>query len=113
MRQRFLIGGALTAIIALALGAAAIAGPLSTESTSVLPSSSCGPLFYKGSGKPQYIIASDLPLQGAGRAQNLAMGQAVQYVLEKQYNFKAGKYTIGYQGCDDSTAAAAKWDSAK
>ena len=36
---------------------------------STLPSSSCGPIFYKGSGSPQYLIASDLPLQGAGRAQ--------------------------------------------
>ena len=78
-----------------------------------LPSSSCGPLFYKGSGKPQFIVASDLPLQGAGRAQNLAMGQAIRFVLEKQYNFKVGKYTVGYQECDDSTAAKGAWDPAK
>jgi branched-chain amino acid transport system substrate-binding protein len=113
VRQRFLIGGVIAAVVALALGAAAIAGPLSKESAQVLPSSACGPLFYKGSGRPQYIIASDLPLQGAGRAQTLAMQSAVQYVLEKQYNFRAGRFTVGYQACDDSTAAAAKWDPAK
>ena len=84
-----------------------------TTSTQLLPSSSCGPLFYQGSGKPQFIIASDLPLQGAGRAQNLAMGQAVRYVLSQQYKFKAGKYTIGYQECDDSTAQKGAWESAK
>ncbi len=35
----------------------------------------------RATGKPQYIVASDLPLQGAGRAQILAMGQAVRFVL--------------------------------
>jgi len=113
VKTRIMIGGAIAAVIGLALGAAAAAGPLSTNSASTLPSSSCGPVFYKGSGSPQYLIATDLPLQGAGRAQLLAMQQAVQYVLEKQYNFKAGKYTIGYQGCDDSTAQTGAWDAAK
>jgi len=108
-----MIGGAIAAVIGLALGAAAAAGPLSTNSASTLPSSSCGPVFYKGSGSPQFLIATDLPLQGAGRAQLIAMQQAVQFVLEKQYNFKAGKYTIGYQGCDDSTAQTGAWDPAK
>lgn len=108
-----MIGGAIAAIIGLALGAAASAGPNSSNSASTLPSSSCGPVFYKGSGNPQYLIASDLPLQGAGRAQLLAMQQAVQFVLEKQYKFKAGKFTVGYQGCDDSTAQTGAWDPAK
>jgi len=113
VRTRIMIGGAIAAIIGLAMGAVAIAGPNSSNSASTLPSSSCGPLFYKGSGSPQYIVASDLPLQGAGRAQNLAMQQAIQYVLEKEYKFKAGKYTVGYQGCDDSTAQTGAWDPAK
>ena len=107
------IGGAIIAVIGLALGAAAAAGPLSSSGSSTLPSSSCGPVFYKGSGSPQYLIATDLPLQGAGRAQLLAMQQAVQFVLEKQYKFKAGKFTVGYQGCDDSTAQTGAWDPAK
>src|SRR5207244_2269034 len=40
------------------------------------------------------------------------MTAAMKYIL-KQDNFKAGSYTIGYQSCDDSTAQAGKWDSAK
>lgn len=84
-----------------------------SSAVSPLPSSSCGPLFYQGEGSPDFIIASDLPLQGAGRAQNLAMGQAVRYVLAEQYKFKAGKYKIAYQECDDSTAQKGGWDSAK
>jgi branched-chain amino acid transport system substrate-binding protein len=100
----------LTVAVALVAAGAAVS---QTGSAGTLPSSSCGPLFYKGSGKPQYLIATDLPLQGAGRAQLIAMQQAVQYVLEKQFKFKAGQYTVGYQGCDDSTAQTGAWDPAK
>ena len=105
MKNRILVGTVIAAVVLLAAGAAAIAGPFSSGSASALPST-CGPLFYKGSGKPQFIVVSDLPLQGAGRAQNLLMGQAIRYVLQDQYKFKAGKYTVGYQECDDSTAQA-------
>jgi branched-chain amino acid transport system substrate-binding protein len=111
--KRLLVISAITAVVGLTVGAVAFAGPQSPSKASVLPSSSCGPVFYKGSGSPQYLIATDLPLQGAGRAQNLAMGQAVRFVLEKQYKFKAGKYSIGFQECDDSTAQTGAWDPAK
>jgi len=111
VRNRILIGSAIAAVALLAAGAVAIAGPGSTGTASALPKT-CGPLFYKGSGSPKFIIVSDLPLQGAGRAQNLVMGQAIRYTLEKQYKFKAGKYTIGYQECDDSTAQAGRYDPA-
>jgi branched-chain amino acid transport system substrate-binding protein len=100
---------AATAAVALVAAGSAVS---QTSSASLLPSSSCGPLFYKGSGKPQILIATDLPLQGAGRAQLIAMQQAVQFVLG-QAKFKAGKYTVGYQGCDDSTAQTGAWDPAK
>ena len=61
---------------------------------------------------PDFIVASDLPLQGAGRAQTTEMVQAIKFAL-KQRDFKAGDYKIGYQSCDDSTAQAGAWDSAK
>jgi branched-chain amino acid transport system substrate-binding protein len=112
VKKRILVAIAPLAVAAAGLVAAtgAVSSP---ESAQTLPSSSCGPVFYKGSGKPQFIIASDLPLQGAGRAQNIDMQKAIQYVLDKQYHFKAGKYTVGYQGCDDSTAQTGAWDAAK
>ena len=113
MSKRLLVISVITAVVGLTVGAVAFAGPLAPSKASVLPSSSCGPVFYKGSGSPQYLIATDLPLQGAGRAQNLAMGQAVRFVLEKQFKFKAGKYSIGFQECDDSTAQTGAWDPAK
>ncbi|MEP6893233.1 MAG: branched-chain amino acid ABC transporter substrate-binding protein [Gaiellaceae bacterium] len=114
MSKRFL-ATAVTVVAAAgvtALMLSSVAGG-STRGAQVLPSSSCGPLYYQGSGKPQLIIASDLPLQGAGRAQNLAMQKAIQYVLSTQYHFKAGKFTVGYQGCDDSTAQTGAWDAGK
>jgi len=67
---------------------------------------------YKGSGTPKYLIASDLPRQGAQRSQSTQMTKAIQFVLAGA-GWKAGPYTIGYQDCDDSTTQAGKWDSAK
>ena len=111
MKSRILIGSAVAAVLVLAVGAVALAGPRSSGSATALPPT-CGPLFYKGSGQPKFIVVSDLPLQGAGRAQNLLMGQAIRYVLQNQYKFRAGKYTIGYAECDDSTAQAGRYDPA-
>jgi branched-chain amino acid transport system substrate-binding protein len=51
-------------------------------------------------------------MQGANRPQTTQMSAAIKFIL-KQHKFKAGKFTIGYQTCDDSTAQAGKWDSAK
>jgi branched-chain amino acid transport system substrate-binding protein len=86
------------------------AGPTAAER---LPSSSCGPIFYKGAGQPQYLLASDLPLQGAGRAQPLSMVKAIQYILERQYKFRAGSFRVGYQSCDDATAQQGGWATEK
>jgi branched-chain amino acid transport system substrate-binding protein len=113
-KKKFSAIGAVLAlgVVALVLASGAVGKP-GVKGATPLPSSSCGPIFYKGSGSPQFLIASDLPLQGAGRAQNIAMQKAIQYVLDTQYHFKAGKYTVGYQGCDDSTAQSGAWDPGK
>jgi branched-chain amino acid transport system substrate-binding protein len=79
---------------------------------SALPSSSCGPIRYEGEGEPDALIASDFPLQGANRALTTEMADAVEFVL-KQRDWKAGDLNIGFQSCDDSTAQAGSWDSAK
>jgi branched-chain amino acid transport system substrate-binding protein len=104
----------LGAIIAIAALAAAFTGSARSARSGVtpLPSSMCGPVVYKGSGSPDYIIASDLPLQGAIRHQTLQISRAVIWELA-QKGWKAGSLKIGYQSCDDSTAQAGAWDSAK
>ena len=77
-----------------------------------LPSSSCTGIEFKGEGEPDYLIASDLPMQGSSRTQTVQMVKAIRFILE-QNNWKAGDYNIGYQVCDDATAQAGKWDSGK
>jgi branched-chain amino acid transport system substrate-binding protein len=77
-----------------------------------LPAASCGAIRYEGEGDPDFLIASDLPLQGANRALTTEMADAIEFIL-KQRDWKAGDHKIGYQSCDDSTAQAGSWDSAK
>jgi branched-chain amino acid transport system substrate-binding protein len=102
--------------IPLALAAAGCGGGGNDNggggSATALPSSSCEPIQYGPGGTPDAIIASDLPLQGANRPLTTQMAKAVAFVLE-QHDWKAGGKTIGYQSCDDSTAQAGSWDSAK
>ncbi len=113
MKKRFLVAAvAAGALFAVAFGAYAGIAKVSRVSATPLPSSSCGPLQYKGSGSPQFIIASDLPLQGSSRSQTVELSKAEAFILGQQ-GWKAGKYTVGYQSCDDSTAQAGKWDPAK
>lgn len=115
-RRTILAGLAVTTLgaTALVVSGAAVGntGPAAAKRPSVLPSSSCGKVIYRGPGSYQYLIASDLPLQGAGRAQTLQMTKAIEFILQSR-KFQAGKYRIGYQSCDDSTAQRGAWDSAK
>jgi branched-chain amino acid transport system substrate-binding protein len=102
--------GAIAVVAALFAGYSGTAKSAST--VNALPSSSCGPIVYKGSGKPTFIIASDLPLQGAIRKQTVQISRAMIWALQ-QKGWKAGSTTVGYQSCDDSTAQSGGWDSGK
>src|SRR5690348_13049272 len=112
VRKRFIIGGlVVAAAAAVSLAMVGIAGS-ATKGASPLPASSCGSLQYQGSGSPDFIVASDLPLQGSSRSQTIEMTKAIAFELQAS-GWKAGKYKVGYQSCDDSTASAGKWDPAK
>jgi len=108
----------LLAVVVVAGVAAALAAGYSgtarsaTSGVTPLPSSSCGPVVYKGSGTPDFIVASDLPLQGAIRHQTVQISRAILWDLANR-GWKAGSLKIGYQSCDDSTAQTGGWDSAK
>jgi DNA-binding SARP family transcriptional activator/ABC-type branched-subunit amino acid transport system substrate-binding protein len=67
-----------------------------------LPASSCADVV-SGGRTPDVLIASDNPLQGPTSGSPRAMTDAIRLVFE-QHGFRAGKYTVGYQSCDDSTA---------
>jgi branched-chain amino acid transport system substrate-binding protein len=107
----------LLAFVGVLAGVAAVFAGYSGSAKSAaqvtpLPSSSCSPIVYKGSGSPDFIIASDLPLQGAIRKQTVQISRAMIWALQ-QKAWKAGSWKIGYQSCDDSTAQAGGWDTAK
>jgi branched-chain amino acid transport system substrate-binding protein len=99
-------------VAAFALVAAGCGGGGGGGGVTALPSSSCTALEYEGDGDPDYILASDFPLQGSSRTQTEQIVAAIKYQLQQQ-DWKAGDYNIGYQSCDDSTAQAGSWDSGK
>jgi branched-chain amino acid transport system substrate-binding protein len=112
LKKLGLLGFLILLIGVLGLTAAACGGDDDGGGeVSALPSASCGPI-RQGDEDPDALIASDLPLQGANRALTTEMADAIEFVLE-QREWKAGDLTIGYQSCDDSTAQAGSWDSAK
>ena len=118
MTKRFSIAVLLAVVGSLALIAAGCGGGGSSggggggSGVKALPASSCGPVQYKGSGKPDALIASDLPLIGGSRTQTTQMNKAIAYVLSQQ-DWKAGKTKIAFQACNDATAQLAKWDPTK
>jgi len=112
-RKRSALAALALVIASLALVAAGCGGDDNGGAeVTALPSSSCTGIEYEGEGDPDYLIASDLPLQGSSRTQTEQMIAAIRLVLD-QADWKAGDYNIAYQSCDDATAQAAKWDSGK
>ena len=65
-----------------------------------------------GGEAPTAKIVSDLPLQGANRAQTTTMNNAIELALEERNN-KAGDINIEFEALDDATAQAGQWDAAK
>jgi ABC-type branched-subunit amino acid transport system substrate-binding protein len=62
----------------------------------------CSSVFYEGAGRPDVLIASDMPLQGTYANDGLQGTKAVQIVLRER-GFKAGAKTVGYVSCDGAT----------
>jgi branched-chain amino acid transport system substrate-binding protein len=120
VKKRISIAALLAAMGVLALVAAGCGSSNKSSSggngggkgVTALPASSCNSMQYKGSGKPDYLIASDLPLIGGSRTQTIQMNKAIAYVLDQQ-DWKAGKYKIAFQSCNDASAQLAKWDPTK
>jgi branched-chain amino acid transport system substrate-binding protein len=65
-----------------------------------------------GGGGPTAKIVSDLPRQGANRAQTTTMVNAINLAIDER-NGKAGDIKIEYESLDDATAQAGQWDAAK
>jgi branched-chain amino acid transport system substrate-binding protein len=109
VKKRIYAGAGLSALIAIVALVATVSGAVARSGATPLPASSCSAIQNPGGN---LLIASDLPLQGSGRTQTTQMTRAIKFIFA-QHGWKAGKYSIAYQSCDDSTAQAGKWDSGK
>ena len=107
MKKRIYAGAGASALIAIVALAATVTGAFARSGATPLPASSCSAIQNSGG---QYLIASDLPLQGSGRSQTSQMTRAIKFIL-KSHGWKAGKYSLAYQSCDDATAQAGKCDA--
>jgi len=65
-----------------------------------------------GGGGQTVKIVSDLPRQGANRAQTTTMVNAIEMAIDERGG-KAGDVSIEYESLDDATAQAGQWDEAK
>ena len=84
-----------------------VPSPLADVGGTGLPSSLCSPIY--GNGTPDVLLAADLPLQGFGSdALTIQMSNAIRFVLA-EHRFRAGRYSVGYQLCDDSSAQTGSW----
>jgi branched-chain amino acid transport system substrate-binding protein len=109
VKKRIYVGAGASALIAIVALATMVSGAIARSGATPLPASSCSAI-QNSSG--QILVASDLPLEGSGRTQTTQMTRAIKFIF-KQHGWKAGKYTLAYQSCDDATAQAGKWDSGK
>ena len=96
----FLLGFAVFGISAQGRAATAGVTPVASEA--------CAAVEYGGSGSPQALIVSDLPLQGDSRRRSLQMNEAIRLVLEST-NWHAGGRNVAFQACDDSLADTGLW----
>jgi ABC-type branched-subunit amino acid transport system substrate-binding protein/DNA-binding beta-propeller fold protein YncE/predicted Ser/Thr protein kinase len=70
---------------------------------------SCGKPLYEADGEPRYLVVSDLALRTPG---NREMANAIELAFRKR-GFRAGKYRVAYQSCDDSTSQIGLFDVPK
>ena len=108
MKNRILLGSALGTVLVGVVLAISVGGAFAhSTGATPLPASTCSAIQNPDGN---LLVASDLPLQGSGRSQTIQMTKAIAFEFAAA-NWKAGKYTIAYQSCDDATAQAGKWDS--
>jgi branched-chain amino acid transport system substrate-binding protein len=103
--NRFSVVRGMTAPRGIAVGEGAAwvttAGPPTADAA--LPASACGSIFYGGEGKPMFLLVSDLALRGGAGSYTRVMVEGIRFALERR-GFEAGKFSVGYQSCDSSTA---------
>jgi DNA-binding SARP family transcriptional activator/ABC-type branched-subunit amino acid transport system substrate-binding protein len=85
------------------------AGAHAEPAIRALPAARCSPLYSRPGERPHLLVASDLPLQGDSSRDGLQMNAAIQLALRDR-GFRAGRYPIAFQACDDGTPATVTSD---
>jgi DNA-binding SARP family transcriptional activator len=85
------------------------AGSVSGRS-GALASGACGSVVYGGPGRPDVLIASDFDLEGQSADITRPMARTVEAVL-RAARFRAGRFRVGLQSCDDASRAAGGLDT--
>jgi branched-chain amino acid transport system substrate-binding protein len=99
-------------LAALVIVVAGTGAALTGATTQPLPASFCSPIDFSGKGSPKLLLVSDLPLLGLSRFGSVAMTRAMRFVLA-QHSYRAGRYSVGYQSCDDSNPQTESGDLSK
>lgn len=91
-------------LVALAISACGDGGDSNTVAAQ------CGAVEYPGQGKPDAVIASDLPMRGDSRERSRQMVEAIRIVLERD-RWRAGPVTVGLRVCDDTSSETGLWSA--
>jgi DNA-binding SARP family transcriptional activator len=121
--QRFVVGGTPRAIafgsnrvwVAIAGDAAAVpsGGSLSPDANvKPVDQPGCGPVLTGPGGRPDLLIVTDLPGRGGFTATTQPMAAAIAFAV-RTHGFRAGRFSVAVQGCDDSLAVSGAPDVTK
>lgn len=95
---------------------AAVGGPGETVTKEVSGVESLSPRICEpvlaGADEADLLVVSDLPLQGGIQITATQMAQAIEFVLRER-GFRADRFSVAYQSCDDSIASTGLYDEAK
>lgn len=100
------LGGAALLLAGLAAAIVALTREADTPVGSIvkpLPASLCSPIAYRPGTRPQYLVASDQPLQGPIGVLGHQITAAVEFVL-RENRFTAGPHALAFQACDSTEA---------
>ena len=109
---RLAVGDGVWVAVAGTTGVSVPAAAQAQSGVAAVPASVCGPVISGGNGNPQRLMVSDLPLHGGADIPALQMSAAIAYVL-REHRFRAGRFRLGYQSCDDSTSQSGIFDPRK
>lgn len=103
MRAALIAGAALAGVGALAACGEDEQPPLPPIARA-LSTSACSPVTYGGTGRPRLLVVSMGPLQGGFEDHGVQNAQSVKLALA-QRGWRAGRYSVGLQACDEVSAA--------